>query len=96
MQQLFPPDLSDIANCSLSNAILEVGIDATIGELLLSLIAMSNEGIVCMIAFDGDMVVGCKLLECQFCLEGLNAYKFVIICMYWRPEKWSKKMMAGL
>ena len=79
MQQLFPLGLSDIANCSLSNAILEVGVDATVGESLLPLIAMSNEGIVCkasiicIIVFNGDMVVGYKSLKCQFCLEGFVA-----------------------
>ena len=79
MQQLFPLGLSDIMDCSLSNAILKVGIDATIGELLLLLIAMCNEGIVhkasivCMIVFDGNNVVGCELLESQFCFEGFIA-----------------------
>ena len=53
-----------------------MGVNATIGESLLPLIAMCNEGIVCkasivgMIVFDGDMVVGCKLFQQQFCLEG--------------------------
>ena len=59
---------------NISNAILEVGVDAPIGELLLPLIAMCNEGVVreassvCIIVFDGNMVVGCELLEHQFCL----------------------------
>ena len=70
MKQLFPPSLSDVLNCSLSNAILKVGIDATVGELLLLLTAMGNEGIVCEVAvvclilFNDDVVVGDELFEC--------------------------------
>ena len=102
MQQLFPPGLCDIANCFLGNAILERGVDTTVGELLLPLIAMSNEGIackvsiVCLIVFNGDMVVGCELIECQFCLRVMSLNTFVIMCMYWRPEKWLTKMVATL
>ena len=58
-----------------------MGINTTIGELLLPLIAMCNESVVCeasivgMIVFNGDMVVDCELLECQFCLEGFVAWQ---------------------
>ena len=102
MQQLFPPGLGDIMNCYLSNAIMKVGVDATMGELLLLLIAMCNEGvvskasIVCIIVFDGNMVVCCKWFECQFYLDGLSLDTFVIMCMYQSPEKWLTKMVAAL
>ena len=56
MQQLFSPGLGDIVHCSLSNAILEVVIDTTVGELLLPLIAICNEGIVCKASIVCDSV----------------------------------------
>ena len=88
MQQLFPPSLCDIANCSLSNAILEVGIDTTIGEMLLPLIAMCNEGIVheasivCMIVLDSNMVVAANCSKANFALRALLPDTCVIMYVY--------------
>ena len=43
MEQLFLDLLSNVPNCSLSNAILEVGIYSTVGDMLHVLLAVNYE-----------------------------------------------------
>jgi hypothetical protein len=46
MEKLLPSALSDVSDGSLYQVILEVSIDPTIGELLLPLRTVVNDGIV--------------------------------------------------
>ena len=75
MQELLPSNFGDVSDGSFSQAILEVGIDPTIGESLLPLGAMVDERIVgeaCaigVVVFNGDKMVGSKLLESLLCLD---------------------------
>jgi hypothetical protein len=63
MQQHGSHCLSDVLNRSLGDAILEVGVHATVRYCLLLLAAVSFEGvvckttIVCMILFDANVVI---------------------------------------
>ncbi len=60
MQELFPSYLGDISDGSLSEAVLEVGIDLAVGESLLPLGAVVDEpivgkaAIVGVVMFNGD------------------------------------------
>ena len=73
VQQLLVCALGEIANAALGNTILEVGVDATKGKLLTSLVACLLEGVVCeapivaMIVLDPNAVLGSKGLEGAFC-----------------------------
>ncbi len=75
MQELFPSYLSDISDGSFSQAVLEVGIDPTVGESLLPLGAMVDErivgeaSIVSVVVFNGDKMVGGELFESLLCLD---------------------------
>ncbi len=75
MQELFPSYLGDISDGSLSQAILEVGIDPTVGESLLPLGAMVDErivvkaSIVSMVVINGDKMVGGELFKSLLCLD---------------------------
>jgi hypothetical protein len=46
MQQLLSRALAEVADCALSNSMLEVGIHATEGETLMTVVACLMEGIV--------------------------------------------------
>ncbi len=79
MQELLPSNFSDISDGSFSQAVLEVGIDPTVGESLLPLGAVVNEcivseaAIVSMVVFNGDNMVGGKLFKSLFCLDSFIA-----------------------
>ena len=79
MEQLLSSAFSDVPDGSLRQAVLEVGIDPTIGESLLPRGAVVNEGvvgeaaIVGVIMFDVDEMVGGELFECEFGLDGFIA-----------------------
>ena len=75
MQELLPPNFGNVSDGSFSQAILEMGIDPTVGESLLLLGAMVDErivgeaSIVGMVVFNGDKMVGGKLFESLLCLD---------------------------
>ena len=76
MKELLQGILGEVANCSLCNSILEVGIDPTEGELLAALLACGDKCIVCklaiitMVVLDLHSMLGCKLLKGLFCSNG--------------------------
>ena len=75
MQKLFSPYFGDVSDGSFSQAVLEVGIDPTVGESLLPLKAVADEHIVSeaaivgMVVLDGDKMIGGKLFESLLCLD---------------------------
>ena len=75
MQELLPSNFSDISDGSFSQAVLEVGIDPTVGESLLPLGAMvdvrivGEAAIVSVVVFNGDKMVGNELFESLLCLD---------------------------
>ena len=77
MQQLLSCGFCKIPNCSLCNAILEVGVDAAKGKCLLWLFCMLYEclvgktAVVAMIMVNSDATLTWKLFVCLFCLERL-------------------------
>ena len=77
MQQHRPSCLSDVSVGSLSDAILEVSVDATEAKCLLLLLArcfecvVGKSAIVCMICFDAYAVIACKSLEGSL---GINCF----------------------
>ncbi len=79
MQELHPSNFGDVSDGSFSQAVLEVGIDPTVGESLLPLGAVVDEcivgkaSIVGMVVFLGDKMVGGELFESLFCLDCLIA-----------------------
>ncbi len=87
MQEFLPPNLGDVSDGSFSQAILKMGIDPTVGELLLPLGAMVDECIVGeaiivgMAVFDNDKMVGGKLFKSLFCLDCFSLDMFVIMWM---------------
>lgn len=76
VQQLLSSAFRNISDGSLRQPVLEVGIDPTIGELLLPLGAVGDENIVGKAAIAGmaelnwDKMVGDKFLEIMFCCYG--------------------------
>jgi hypothetical protein len=70
MEQLLAGALPQVANCVLGNFILEMGIHATDGKLLVAGLACLPEGVVgrssiiTVIVLDADVVLGGKLLKC--------------------------------
>ncbi len=77
MEELFPCALAEIADGFLRNAILEVSIDATEGEVLPFCIAtvlecvVGKASIVAVVVEDADGVLLAKVLECALCILGL-------------------------
>ena len=75
MQELLPGCFSEVANCSLSDAVLEVSVDATEGECLLLLFGVLLEGvagksaIVAVIMPDSDALLDGKSLKRLLCLQ---------------------------
>ena len=78
MKELLPGILGEIANRSLCNSILEVGVNAAKGKCLLLLLCMLSEcivgkaAIVAMIMANSDATLTCELFVCLFCLERLR------------------------
>ena len=79
MEQLLSSAFSDVSDGSFCQSVLEVGIDPAIGELLLPLGTVVDEGvvgeaaIVGVIMLDVDKMVGGELFECEFGLDGFIA-----------------------
>jgi hypothetical protein len=79
MEQLLPSASSNVSDGSLCQSVLEVGIDPTIGESLLPLRAVVNEGVVgeasvvCMVVFNIYEMVCRELFESEFGLDGFIA-----------------------
>ena len=79
MEQLLPSAFSNVSDGSLCQSVLEVGIDPTIGESLLPLGAVVNEGIigesavVCMVVFNVYEMVCRELFESEFGFDGFIA-----------------------
>ena len=79
MEQLLSSILHDSSDGSFSQSVLEMGIDPTIGESLLPCGAVVDEGIVGeaavvgVVVLDGDKMVGGKLFECKFGVDGFIA-----------------------
>jgi hypothetical protein len=75
MQQLLADPVREVADGAFCNSILEMGIDAVEGELLVALLAGLFEGIVgksaivAMVVANGDAMLGSKLLECLLGLD---------------------------
>jgi hypothetical protein len=71
MQQLLSGALAEVADCALGNSILEVGIHATEGETLMTVVACLTEGIVgetsviTVVVLDAYTVLGGKGLKCS-------------------------------
>ena len=76
MKELLWGILSEAANCSLCNSILEVGIDPAEGELLVALLACGNKciisksAIIAMVVLDLHSMLSCKPLKGLFCSDG--------------------------
>jgi hypothetical protein len=72
MEQLLASALGEVADGALGDAILEVGIDAAEGELLLCVVAGLLEGVVveapfvAVVALDPHTVLGSKGLKGAF------------------------------
>jgi hypothetical protein len=70
MQQLLLRAFAEVADCALGNSILEVGIHATEGETLMTIVACLMEGIVretsviTVVVLDAYTVLGGKGLKC--------------------------------
>ena len=79
MEQLLPSAFSYVSDGSLCQSVLEVGIDPAIGESLLPLGAVVNEGIVgeaavvCMVVLNIDKMVCRELFESELGLDGFIA-----------------------
>ncbi len=77
VQQLFACGLGKVTDRALGDPILEMGVDATEGELLAACLARLFERVVCelsiiaVIMFNFYAVLACKLLKRLFGLEGL-------------------------
>jgi hypothetical protein len=69
MQQSFLRALAEVADCTLGDSILEVGIHATEGETLMAVVACLTEGIVgetsiiTVVVLDAYTVLGSKGLK---------------------------------
>ncbi len=69
MQQLLSRALAEVADCALGDSILEVGIQATEGERLMTVVACLTEGIVgetsviTVVVLDAYTVLGGKGLK---------------------------------
>jgi hypothetical protein len=69
MQQLLAGAVGEVADGAFCGSILEMGVDAAEGELLVALLAGLLEGvagksaIVAIVVADGDAMLGSKLLE---------------------------------
>ncbi len=67
--------MEEVADGAFCDSILEMGIDAAEGELLVALLAGLLEGvvgkaaIVAMVVVDGDAMLGSKLLKCSLGLD---------------------------
>ncbi len=67
--------VGEVADGAFWDSILEMGVDAAEGELLVALLVVSLEGvvgkaaIVAMLVADGDAMLGSKLLECSLGLD---------------------------
>ncbi len=70
--------LADIANCTLGNAILEMGVHSAEGKTLAAFVACLLEGvvvklsIVAVIMLDANAVLGGKGLKCSIGGDGLD------------------------
>ena len=75
MQELLPHCLGEVADGSLSDAVLEVSVDAAKGKCLLVLFCVLLEGVVSesavvtMIVFDSDASLACESLKRLLCLQ---------------------------
>ncbi len=78
VQQLLACALREVTNAALGDTILEVGIDATKGKLLLSVVACLFEDvaqeapIVAVIVLDPNTVLSSKGLKGTFCGDGFD------------------------
>jgi hypothetical protein len=78
VQQLLACALGEAAISALCDTILEVGIEATKGKLLTSVVTCLLEGIVwevsivAMIVLDPNAVLGSEVLEGTFCGNGFD------------------------
>jgi hypothetical protein len=77
MKQHGASDLRDVSDGSLRNAILEMGVDPTVRDCLIALLAVLLErvvwkpAVVCVIVLDGYAVICGKSLQCSL---GLNHF----------------------
>ncbi len=75
VQQLLAGAVGEVADGTFCDSILEMGVDATEGELLIALLAGLLEGIVgkaaivAMVVADDDPMLGGKLLERSLSLD---------------------------
>ena len=76
---LFSSTFHDLLDCALHQAILEVGIDPTIGESLLPLgivvleVVFIESTLICMIMFGVDEMISGELFEGEFGLDDFIA-----------------------
>ena len=75
MKQLLPCMVLEVPCGPLSNAILKMGIDIAVADVLIVGFTMVNEcvvsklAIVCMVLLDIDAMMGCKFFERDFCMH---------------------------
>ena len=75
MKQHGASDLCDVLDCSLRNAILEMGVDPAVRDSLIALLAVLLErvicksAVVCVVVLDGYTVIFGESLKCPL---GLN------------------------